>query len=339
MPPKIKLVKIFKKQDGGMINYELNRECVSSVFETHSELFEAKGQANLSLYLFLLKKFKLETGFIYLVNQSILALFLVLIGKKIIYIIDSINNNYPQNIFGKIKGFIIKKVNYLAIKKSIGTIAETEYLSKAIYLEFGLFTEVNNTPFIPLAQSMGKVSYNEDFIRILYVGRLSEEKGKVDLLRFFDDLELNNYKISGIQIEVVIITNICELKEFKFYDNDHIALHPWMPREQLANYYLSSDVFVHLPQNDAFPNCLREAISMGVPCISYNIQGIPEIISDGITGFLLDNYSWSDVSNKILKIKRDRENFRTNCLEYSKLRNKEVYRERLNNLIHKAIYR
>ncbi len=50
------------------------------------------------------------------------------------------------------------------------------------------------------------------------------------------------------------------------------------------------DLFLYTSQWDGIPNVILEAISMGLPVIASKTGGIPEVIIDGETGFIVDPY-------------------------------------------------
>jgi glycosyltransferase involved in cell wall biosynthesis len=50
----------------------------------------------------------------------------------------------------------------------------------------------------------------------------------------------------------------------------------------------AADVLLHPSSVDAFPTALLEAAAAGVPAVATAIGGIPEIVDDGETGFLID---------------------------------------------------
>lgn len=70
--------------------------------------------------------------------------------------------------------------------------------------------------------------------------------------------------------------------------------------------YRMADVFVLPSLLEGFPIALAEAMSAGLPCISTRVQGIPEAISDGETGILVDAGSSSALALAVVKLVTDR---------------------------------
>jgi glycosyltransferase involved in cell wall biosynthesis len=59
-------------------------------------------------------------------------------------------------------------------------------------------------------------------------------------------------------------------------------------RQDVMSVLAASDVLVHPTLMDAFPTALLEAACARVPVIATAVGGIPEIVQDGLTGFLID---------------------------------------------------
>jgi glycosyltransferase involved in cell wall biosynthesis len=57
---------------------------------------------------------------------------------------------------------------------------------------------------------------------------------------------------------------------------------------QMANYYQAASLVVHAARADNLPFSVIEAQACGVPVIASRVGGIPEIISHGETGLLVD---------------------------------------------------
>ena len=58
-------------------------------------------------------------------------------------------------------------------------------------------------------------------------------------------------------------------------------------RNDIAEFLAISDVMFHLSEKEAFGLVLLEAMACGVPCVATNVGGIPEVIEDGVNGFLV----------------------------------------------------
>ena len=63
-------------------------------------------------------------------------------------------------------------------------------------------------------------------------------------------------------------------------------------RMDIPDLLLKADYFVHPAiLNEGFGITLIEAMSVGLPCIAFRKGAIPEIISDDVNGFILDETS------------------------------------------------
>jgi len=89
------------------------------------------------------------------------------------------------------------------------------------------------------------------------------------------------------------------------------------------NFFKSLDVFV-LPaitvsnDMDGIPVVLMEAISYGLPIISTNVSGIPEICKNNYNGFLIQEKNVNAIVNAITKLYNDKtliKQFSINSLE------------------------
>lgn len=55
---------------------------------------------------------------------------------------------------------------------------------------------------------------------------------------------------------------------------------------RLAQVYSAADVFVLPSLQDNLPNTLMEALACGVPCVAFNVGGIPEMIDHRVNGYV-----------------------------------------------------
>jgi len=144
-----------------------------------------------------------------------------------------------------------------------------------------------------------------DVIKIVTVGRLEEKKGiEYGLKALKMVLEENGnvvYKIVGDGKLKSYLQNLaCQLgirEKVIFYgkqNHDAIA--------QILNdshVFIAPSVTAKDGDQEGIPNVLKEAMALGMPVVSTYHSGIPELVEDGVSGFLVEEKKVSDLANKI----------------------------------------
>lgn len=156
---------------------------------------------------------------------------------------------------------------------------------------------------------------------ILYVGRLSKEKGVDVLVEAFKGLKENFLRlhIVGDGPERGPLINLSKTDErIEFYGKV-------LPQETKKFYEMTDLVVLPSIWYENFPTVVLEAFSFGVPVVGSKIGGIPEQIKDGYNGFLFTSRNKEKLKQKIQifieDFKRDRYSlkiFSENAYESSK---------------------
>jgi glycosyltransferase involved in cell wall biosynthesis len=116
---------------------------------------------------------------------------------------------------------------------------------------------------------------------LLYVGRLSAEK----------DIELLKPVLQAIpQARLALIGDGPHHKTLQ----QHFAGLPvhmagFLHGDELASAFASSDIFVMPSRTETLGLVVLEAMSSGVPVVAARAGGIPEMIEDGVSGYLFDD--------------------------------------------------
>ncbi|MDX1683704.1 MAG: glycosyltransferase [Saprospiraceae bacterium] len=79
-------------------------------------------------------------------------------------------------------------------------------------------------------------------------------------------------------------------------------------REELRSAYLTSDIFALPSREDNLPNTLVEASSCGLVSVAFGVGGVPEMIDDGETGYLLEPgnvQSLADVIRRLIDMPQE----------------------------------
>ncbi len=78
----------------------------------------------------------------------------------------------------------------------------------------------------------------------------------------------------------------------------------------LALVYAAADVFVSPSTQDNLSNTVVEAIACGIPCVAFNVGGMPDIIEHQQNGYLAQPYKVEDFARGIAWVLENRERYR-----------------------------
>jgi len=137
-----------------------------------------------------------------------------------------------------------------------------------------------------------------DPIRVAIVGELTDRKQPLQLVKLCEYLP----------------TNVLDKLEFNVYGEGYlkeqlkIGLEKWGQRVNLKGLvynideiYGDADVHLIFSYDEGFGRVITEAMAYGVPSVAFNSGAFPEIINDGVTGFLFaDIKQCSDIFCKIV---------------------------------------
>jgi glycosyltransferase involved in cell wall biosynthesis len=121
---------------------------------------------------------------------------------------------------------------------------------------------------------------SESTMVMLYAGRISQEKGVLELPEIYNKLKLTNpdllMVVAGIGPALDQLKN--EMPDAKYLG--------WVEQKNLPELYSSSDLLILPSKFDTFGNAVIEALSCGLPVVAYNSKGSKDIIEHGESGFL-----------------------------------------------------
>ena len=70
----------------------------------------------------------------------------------------------------------------------------------------------------------------------------------------------------------------------------------------MIKYYKSSTIYAHLSRIESFGITVLEALSSGLPIISFMSTGSKTLIKNGINGYLVNCFDTKQYAKKIIKI-------------------------------------
>jgi glycosyltransferase involved in cell wall biosynthesis len=154
----------------------------------------------------------------------------------------------------------------------------------------------------------------EDFL-VTFVGRLEEQKGLAFLLDAVNQL---NQRYTNLKVLLVgegsLEQSLREYARRLSLQNIYFLGY----REDVANLLAASDVFVLPSVYEGLPLTVLQAMAVGCPTVVSRVGGLPEVVLDGVTGFLVEPGSIDQLRDRIDRLYNDarlRSTFSRNALE------------------------
>lgn len=160
--------------------------------------------------------------------------------------------------------------------------------------------------YIPnVIESVSKEVSKLDEKRLISVGRLSHEKGYMDLLKIFNELSKDN----DWCLDIVGDGDQRENLQKYITDNnlgEKVILHGFRDKDYIYDLLRKSSIYLMTSYTESFGIVLLEAMSCGIPCVAYSsAEGANEIIEDGSNGFLINNRDFYMYVDKVKSLMND----------------------------------
>lgn len=175
--------------------------------------------------------------------------------------------------------------------------------------------------------------------RLISVGRLSPEKGYLDLLKIYVILKEKHpdwtLDIIGDGPERDKIEKFIKAHNLE----KHVFLHGFRKKDYIDKMLHESSIYLMASYTESFGIVLIEAMSHGVPCIAFSsAEGARELIISGKNGYLIKNRNHSamikkieDLMNNYNERKRIGDSSREEAYKYTK----DNVQEKWSNIIEK----
>lgn len=228
--------------------------------------------------------------------------------------LDSKNNICEKCLSGKYINCTKKNcIKDSKLKSILGTLENCYYRFKRIYTEKINYiitpSEYYKQKFIEDGISPLKIQAIHNFIDVdsynvpiedeaygLYLGRISIEKGVIDLINSFEKVEKGKLYIAGEGPEIERIEKLIAEKKI----TDKVKLLGHLNKEQTIDK-IRKCRFAVLPSIwiDNCPYSILETMAIGKPVIGSNMGGIPELIKNGETGLVFSSGDINQLAEKM----------------------------------------
>jgi len=226
------------------------------------------------------------------------------LGAKIIIERGSSHILYQQSILKEeslLLGVCPPKMSARIIKKELKEYEEADYIevpssfAKRTFLDYGIDEKKLITGLIGVdTREFSSIAKRDGVFRIIYCGTLSIRKGVHYLLEAFFNTNLPD-------AELWLIGHMeDEMRPFikKYYNEKVLHVGP-LKQKELYKYYSQGSVLVLMSIEDGFGQVILQAMSCGLPVICTNHTGGPDIVREGVDGFILSIRDVKSLQEKI----------------------------------------
>lgn len=138
---------------------------------------------------------------------------------------------------------------------------------------------------------------NRKKINLLWLGRITEQKGVIDLKQLISKINMTSLKDK-------IIWNIVGSGDMEYdvktlaKQHKNVSYYGYIENKFTHYFYKNSDIFISTSKWESFPYTILEAQFFGLPVICYDIPGNRDIVENQKTGYIVN--SIEEFQKKIL---------------------------------------
>ena len=231
-----------------------------------------------------------------------------LLRKKIVVIVPgslskSAEMTYSGRLFGLGIVFIFRVLEHINLHLADQIAIESESAINFMGLnKYRKNISINGARYIDTDSFKIKKELKDRRNLIGYIGRLSVGKGVANfakaiplILKERDDLE---FLIGGDGQLFEEIKK--ELKNNGSYDK--VELTGWIPHDELPKYLNELKLIILPSYSEGLPGIIQEGMACGIVVLATRVGGIPDLIKDGKTGFILKDNSPECIARDVMSV-------------------------------------
>jgi GalNAc-alpha-(1->4)-GalNAc-alpha-(1->3)-diNAcBac-PP-undecaprenol alpha-1,4-N-acetyl-D-galactosaminyltransferase len=224
---------------------------------------------------------------------------LALIGLSYpVYISDRCS---PVRKFNAFHSFLRKTL----YPKAEGIIAQTDKAKEIYYEQF------KHRNIVVIGNPIREINVSEKVVKqniVLMVGRLIKSKNQDKLIEMFLNISIPGWRLLLVgydhlkqnyseYLKAIIENNQAEQKVFLEGKKSNVE-----------SYYEMSRVFAFTSSSEGFPNAIGEAMSAGLPVVTFDcVAGPSEMITDNVNGFLVPLFNFEKFQERLKLLMTDSE--------------------------------
>lgn len=230
------------------------------------------------------------------------------------------NKTYSiSRVFGYLSQLTLKKAALVLAKENqTDKLIKKSGVSKSFVMNLGV-----NIP----AHKSSSIDINVKGLKLISVSYLVERKRTIDLVLMMNHI-VNSAKIKNIKLTIVGDGPQKEkiVEAISYYNlSDYIKITGYIEKKYIYNFYTASELFISTTSSDTMPAMFFEAISTGLPMVTYSCPSISELKSSGVQCQEVEVGDYLKLANIVIKALKNKDK-----LAESGKKNLIVYKEKYN---------
>ncbi|NMM65093.1 glycosyltransferase family 4 protein [Clostridium sp. P21] len=193
-----------------------------------------------------------------------------------------------NSIYMKLKKYVYPRAYKITVPTTMDTEIYLKYGYSAVYIpHLSTFTDVSERSILK-----NKI--------VLNVGRLTSDKQQLKLIQIWKEILKKNDEFDWILQIVGKGEEESNLRNYVNKNSMNNNVQFIKPTENIAEYFKNASIFAFTSRNEGFGMVLLEAMSFGVPCISFDCPSGPrDLITNNENGFLIENNNVDEFVEKL----------------------------------------
>jgi len=219
-------------------------------------------------------------------------------------------SNFYSDMFTKVYNSSIGKITLKFADKVIVLSSE----AKVYFLQLGVDEEKirivpNGIDYKRFANFHPKVNFKQRYSIngkvVLFVSNLQQRKGAQYLLKAAPQILREVPNTSFVIVGDGPYRKYLEDLSNRLHIKNKVIFTGSLSDQELLEAYHIADVFVLPSAFEGLPTVILEAMASGVPIVATKVGGIPSIVQDGITGFLINYGDTKQIAEAVINILSD----------------------------------
>ena len=209
--------------------------------------------------------------------------------------------DFPQK--NQLNKWLLKKVIH-----SANTVCSTSEAMKAVIAaQFDRF----DVKVIPFGVDVNVFAPASESLQQFTVGTIKSIEAHNGIDCLLDAANILISKYDNIHINFLIVGQGSLLEDMKRKTADlglsnYVKFSGYIPHENIVEFHQNLSVFISVSTRESFGVAVLEAAACGVPAITSNVGGLPEVNQNNYTGYVIPPNDPEKLANSIFKLFKDK---------------------------------